>query len=233
MEKVIKKVITMMVVLILTAALSLCAFADDYDPDKNGSLTISFADIISKQPGENIEADIFRVADIYYEDGELMYELLEEFSDVIESDNGIEFAANLYRTATLKNVSGMKIFSNSEGYIVVDNCDKGLYLIVSPDENFEPFLVSIPQYEDGIMIYDVKAKPKTEITPETTTENSSNTTKKNDQNGKTEQHTNPDSTLPRTGMVQWPIPILAFCGAIIFAIGYIVNEREKRKEKKK
>ena len=249
MDKTVKKLIALMVTVIIMVASTVCAFAVEIDDSKPCSLTIVFIDSVSKQASENLKADIYRVADVYFEDGEMKYELLEDFSNVEESSDGIEFALNLYRMVDLKNISGTELYSNSEGYVVLEDCEKGLYLVDSPDGNFDPFVVSVPQYEDGELIYDVQAKPKTELEPEPTTPTDrtdrtdytdhtdhNGTTKTPDKTGSiytTRQYSNNDKTLPRTGMVQWPIPILAFFGALFFAIGYIVNEREKQKEKKK
>ncbi|HZK00263.1 MAG TPA: hypothetical protein VFC79_09655, partial [Tissierellaceae bacterium] len=36
-------------------------------------------------------------------------------------------------------------------------------------------------------------------------------------------------TLPQTGMLWWPVPILALSGATIFGIGLASNKKQKRK----
>lgn len=105
-----------------------------------------------------------------------------------------------------------------DGMIRFDNLDAGVYLLrkwsCEDPERLEmlPALVYLPTYHQASDRWEHTARviPKfswqTDPVPPPTT---------------------PDSKLPQTGMVQWPIPVLAVAGMFLLVIGYGMIRRSK------
>ncbi len=105
-----------------------------------------------------------------------------------------------------------------------------------------PFLVSIPeQTSDGTAwTYAVTANPKSEPSDNQPKDDGDNTDHPDD---KTEPNTKPDTSgkrpsgsdtssttkkdLPYTGILQWPIPVLAGTGLVLMILGWNVKKNKK------
>lgn len=88
----------------------------------------------------------------------------------------------------------------------------GLYLVVQSQASpgYSPlnaFLVTVPYMQDGTYQYDVTADAKSSLEkePESTTPTKP-----------------PASSLPQTGQTNWPIPVLAVVGMLLFAAGWLL-----------
>ena len=91
------------------------------------------------------------------------------------------------------------------GTVLYEDLEPGLYLAVQQEsavgyKKFLPFLVRIPMEIDGELFYDIPACPKV---------------------SRIEQ-----SSLPQTGQLRWPVPVLAVLGVGLFGIGFY--NRKKR-----
>lgn len=112
----------------------------------------------------------------------------------------------------------------ADGRAVFTDLPTGLYLIIQeePAEGFTPlgsFLVGVPYLEDGEYQYDVTATIKSEVErePEPTAP----------------LPTEPGPSLPQTGQLNWPIPLLAVSGSVLFIAGWILcfgNKRERHEK---
>lgn len=169
-----------------------------------------------------------------------------------------ETAAILTSFVQNNGITGISVKTNDEGTAFVGNCKTGLYLVVPegmpsslPYGPINPFLISLPAISsDGdTWEYSVKAAPKVPLYPadNTATTNKNGTTtkpsssytsaKSNVANVSTSKPYNPTaptkpSQLPNTGMLKWPVPIMAAAGPVLFAFGYLdVIGRKKRNEK--
>ena len=110
----------------------------------------------------------------------------------------------------------------------------GLYLIIQKDHHasagFYPlngFLVSIPWWDGTGYQYDVRVAAKTSpdrIPPETPdTEETPGQT--------ATPPTEPEETvpeLPQTGQLSWPVPAMAVCGMLLFAIGWWLYTADRK-----
>ena len=108
---------------------------------------------------------------------------------------------------------------NSDGKAVFSKVTPGLYLVVQTQrctgyELLPPFLVSVPMNEDGHYRYDIDAAGKFKPTPKPNTPNTPN---KPDKPGTPDK---PGSRLPQTGQLNWPVPVLAGAGLVLFALGW-------------
>jgi len=167
-----------------------------------------------------------------------------------------ETAAVLTSFVQNNDITGICAKTNDKGTAFVGNCKTGLYLVVAermpsdlPYGQINPFLISLPAASaDGDTLeYSVKAAPKVPLQPDdnatatnqngttTKTSNSSTSAKSNAVNiSRPSNPTAPTkpSQLPNTGMLKWPVPIMAVAGPVLFAFGYLdVIGRKKRNEK--
>lgn len=137
------------------------------------------------------------------------------YFDEIEENELTKEDVRRYEQKVLSGeATGVPVVSDNNGFVCLKDCKEGIYFVKSEKEIFEAFCVTVP-YKGK---YNVDASPKIELYKETPSSPSSPNNKINEK-------------LPQTGMLQWPIPLLAFGGVIVFAIGYIINETSKRKEK--
>lgn len=117
---------------------------------------------------------------------------------------------------------------NSGGKAVFSQVTPGLYLVVQTQrcsgyEPLSPFLVSVPMNEDGHYRYDIDAAGKFKPTPEPSNPNTPDKPSTPDK---------PGNRLPQTGQLNWPVPVLAGTGLVLFALGWWLcfGQRKKRHE---
>lgn len=179
----------------------------------------------------------------------------------LDTDSNNEFkketATVLANFVNCNSIKGISVKTNCNGKAFVGNCRIGLYLVIAdkmpsdiPYGQIMPFLISLPSVSDSNTLeYSVNAAPKVplrsidDITTTTTSSNQSGTTTKpSDINNTVNSNitsgsynsTSPTkpSQLPNTGMLKWPVPVMAVAGPLLFAFGYLdVIGRKKRDEK--
>jgi LPXTG-motif cell wall-anchored protein len=100
----------------------------------------------------------------------------------------------------------------------------GLYLVIqeTPAPGFSAlnaFLVSVPQLEDGVYVYEVTATIKSELEREPDPTDPPPTT--------------PGPTLPQTGQLNWPVPVMAVSGMVLFLLGWFLYSKNGKKNYEK
>ena len=176
---------------------------------------------------EGATFDIYKVAEITedveflkteeFEDCEETLENLEEadwseaakkYADFAESDEAIEpFSSGK------TDSEGIVSFPNGE-----EEMTTGLYLVVGQECEIDgvvykcdPFFICLPNPDpDGEWIYDLTATPK--VTTDTT-------------DVVPDQDVPKNTKLPQTGMLLWPIPVLAGVGLVFFMIGWAKRQK--------
>lgn len=117
--------------------------------------------------------------------------------------------------------------ADASGKAKFENVECGLYLVVQKQtangyERMSPFVVSVPMTNSSGTgwSYDVTARPKVEpvptYVPETTPEPTPRPSSPSGEN------------LPQTGMLMWPVPVLAGAGIALFAVGWVLCFGRKR-----
>lgn len=108
--------------------------------------------------------------------------------------------------------------------------DTGLYLVwqeagdVSEGLSaIQPFLISVPRWENDHYTLDVVASPKVPLLPEPTEPSTT----------PTEPPDKPPPQLPQTGQLNWPIPIMATVGLLLLIIGLLLCAGRKRRDYEK
>ena len=205
----------------------------------SGSITVVMINKADKQPLENRDVTVIKVADCSYTDSDISFSLNSDFSDTGADLDNPESAETLYSSVKSKGINGLTEKSDADGKAVFSSCELGAYLVYSPDEIFAPFLVFVPMVTDDGICFDITAEPKIDIPDETepATDADTNTTKpaSGTDTQTSSQPSSPSSPsskekLPQTGMLQYPIPILGLCGVLMFSKGFIMYVNGKKEE---
>ena len=109
--------------------------------------------------------------------------------------------------------------TNESGVCVFTGLEPGLYLVYrlegNKDHSVESFLISVPNIIDGVIKYDVSAKPKVlrgpieppTIEPEKPTYR---------------------PFIPLTGITRWPFPVLIISGIIFIIVGKYLEKQDEK-----
>lgn len=218
--KLFKTTLILIIVPIICSVLCLSAFAEDIDFDKKGSISISLSSDGNTVSGGNVT--IYHIATLSRSDEGYVFSMTDDFTnsnillDVITSR---ETAKEFLKYAVDNEIDGITESVDGNGNAAFDELELGLYLMAQNEaaegfEKFEPFIISVPLNSDGKYIYDVDASPKIDIERE-----------ESDSDSSTPESTPPD--IPQTGMLKWPIPVLAISGLVLFSIGWALCMRKK------
>ena len=216
MRKYHKAIAATLTALVLLAVLPIISCAHDVpDLDRYGSISLSLVYNNVAVTGGTFK--LWRVGDVKENDGNYSFEkadVISEYSGTLDNISSPALAENLAKYVHENDIASAASGNNSTGTIVFRALLPGLYLIQQTEassgyQSVSPFLVSIPQNEDGTYIYDVSASPKVGTMIPT-------------------QPTLPDgSKLPQTGQLNWPVPVLAIAGMVIFLIGWAIHRTKK------
>lgn len=108
------------------------------------------------------------------------------------------------------------------GKVEFKDLSAGLYVVWQEESDacdglsaFQPFLISVPRWQNDAFVMDVVATPKVPLQdapppPETT------------------PPPPPPPELPNTGQLNWPIPVMAVSGVMLMIVGLILCVNRKR-----
>lgn len=189
---------------------------------------------------------LYRVAEAVTDGAELAYALTENFAGSGAAAGDLsdrELAGKLEKYAEEQKLEGKVQKADADGAVRFENLSTGLYLLVQKGSlsgyyRISSFLVSVPMTgEDGMgWQYRVNASPKTGIRSRSGGSGGGGSTPRG---GSTpgggpgsdpepvEAVEIPSGTLPQTGQLNWPVPVLAGSGVLLFAVGWWLNFGEK------
>ena len=185
------------------------------DLDAQGSVRVQMKTDSTPVPGGSLT--LYRVGAIVQTDtgfGFVPAGEFEGYPGTLE-DLGKTTAAELAEYAKANSLPGESKTIDETGTAVFDPLEPGLYLLTQPKSGdgylpADPFLVTLPMAQDGSYVYQVDASPKVTLHPAPT------------------QPTQPgDPTLPQTGQLNWPIPVLVAAGASCLIAGVILGRKGK------
>lgn len=214
-------------VLLLTAVLALSmihSVSAHEVPDLSKSGTITFQVTWEGEPLEDGEFRMYRVGDIVENDGDFLFALVPELADSGVNLENTDDPALAQQLADLAADAGLEFLTaaveNGQAYFA--DVVPGLYVVVQTEActgfaKMNPFLISMPRFEDGAYVMDVVAKPKVPMETEPT-----------EPTDPTEPTTPPPPELPQTGQLNWPVPLLASAGLAFFALGWVLCFKRKR-----
>lgn len=250
--KVIKAIFFMLLALCLLCGVSIAACAHEVpDEDQKGTITVEMEYNGSIVTGGALAA--YRVGQVVEDDGNYSFEktdAMKDFTGSYENIDSADLAKAVAAYAAQKKITADATAKNENGKAVFSNMELGLYLIVqtTKSEGYEAinaFLVSIPMNEEEHYVYEVTAEGKFQLTqaPEPTTPDQTEPTTPDqteptppdqpkptppDQPKPTAPNQPKDSTLPQTGQLNWPVPLLAVLGLCLFAVGWALRFGRKR-----
>lgn len=237
-----------MIVSLLLMCMMLCmaaapVYAHDV-PDLNRSGSVS----ITMHSGDEAVAGgsliCYRAGDVSENKGIYEFRLSVDFADSRVSLDDIsdsDTALKLSQWAEKEIIEGTVQKIDGSGHVVFSDLKPGLYLMVQ-DEAADgyykavPFLVSVPMNENGIYIYDVEASPKVELEkkPEPGTPENPETpvtpVTPTEPTAPTEPVKPHEPTLPQTGQLNWPVPVMCISGLVLLAIGFLLRNSKKKIE---
>lgn len=210
--------------LLLFCSMSVTAYAHEVpEPSKTGYITVTMTYKDKAVPGGTLT--LYKVGNVKEDDGNYRFVLTDDFvgsHTSLENIQSDQLAKTLASYASDKEMAGTTKTVGNDGSVDFPNLELGLYLLVQTDaasgySKANPFLVSVPMQEDGGYCYEVDASPKVELKPSPTTPYSPSVP------------TKPSSpSLPQTGQLNWPIPVLAVLGILLFSAGWVLRFGRKR-----
>ena len=231
-NKLIKKIFCAVVVCLIVFLASFNAFAQSTNLPSNEKGTL----VLNLSYKGNAIADgeftIYCVA-LLNEDEE-SYSLTKDFEECSIDFNNLndnDLPNYIYEYIMLNNIKGTAKQVNYKGKVIFEGLEDGLYLIAQTKGSLGykaalPFLAEIPNYnsQENKWEYDIEANPK--VLPDDMTV----PTEPTEPTVKPETPvTKPSDALPHTGQLNWPIPVMAFAGIVLFAIGFILYNEGKKK----
>lgn len=217
-----KRIWSFLLMLAVLQLLMGVAFAAQPFPDlsQNGSITLTM-----NMEGEKLDGgrlNLYRVGDLVRNpDGSYAFQPvkgLEKVNIDHESLNNPDLAQSVLSAAAESKLE-YHTTSIINGEAVFSGLPVGLYLVWQKEADatpgysaIQPFLISIPRMQDDGYVLDVVADPKVPLEP-------------------APPETPPPSPPPRvpnTGQLNWPIPVMALAGTILFVFGWILWSGRKK-----
>ena len=187
------------------------------------------------------------VADATVKEGpKIAYATRPEFA-AFDCDWGGQTASQLHAAATAMKDTALHLAQNcptgitdADGQLTWKNLAPGLYMVVrvqaAPENETtlaDPFLVSVPLLEDGVLYSTVTTTPKFAVEEETGTPPEPTPL----QPAATPEPVIPQgmdvpaaSRLPQTGQLDWPIPILLVAGAGLLMLGLALRHKQENSD---
>lgn len=170
--KMRKRAFTLWIAMVLLGLMQLTAYAKEVpDLSRVGSIQITMRRGDRVVPGGSLT--IYRVGDIFEDDGNYSFVLNESYASSglsLEDIQSAELAKQLSQYARTNKLEGTAKNIGSDGTVMFDNLEPGLYMLVqnraaSGYFAADPFLLGLPMPEGETYLYDVVAAPKVELRP--------------------------------------------------------------------
>ncbi len=215
-----KSILSLLCVVLLLSVLPLSAWAHQV-PDVNRTGSISVTMTHDKKPVSGGTLTIYRVADVVESDGNYSFAYTPTFSGCtadLADPAAPAVAEKLADFVKKHSLAGTTKTIGTDGKVTFTGLKTGLYILIqkTPASGFnavKPFVIGIPNNDNGNYVYDVDASPK--IALETAPTKPSTET------------TIPDETIPQTGQTNWPVPVLLVTGLLFVAGGWYMRKSGK------
>lgn len=226
MKRTLRRILALLICcLVFSLPVSAQGSAADLDLGRTGDISLTIKDKKGIAPTRGTIACI-QVARVVREDGDLGYELVNGFEKTklsLEAFVKEEQSASRLVKDVEKNLPSRaekQTCKISAGKVRFTDLELGLYLIRQESkfknhESIQSFLVTLPMDGDEGWVYEVSATPKVGTV-------SQNPPKSPPSGGGY-------TRLPQTGQLNWPVPVLALSGLVIFSLGWLLT-RDKHEE---
>lgn len=208
----------LLILMLSAVTLGASALAAVTDLTRKGSITVTVKDSAKKEPIPGGTMTVIPVCTVN-ESGYVYTTAFKDCTVSLDNPGSADTAKAIDKYAKDNNITGTSKLIDSKGTVEFKDLPLGMYLILQTRaaigyDVLQPFLVTVPVEMEGHYVYDVNATPKAgeaSKTPTTPTSSSSSSSSSGSSSSQT--------TLPQTGQLIWPIPILAFCGTASLLIG--------------
>ena len=153
----------------LLLTLPVTVFAQRFDADRVGSISVTLVDQAQKRPVADAQIAVYHVASVERNSsGKLVYTYTEDFEACGFELNDPRLSTKLEAFAEEWSVPAETAVTDAGGKAVLEGLPLGLYLIrqIGPAANgviCMPFLVTVPNEIGGGYEYDVDARPKADV----------------------------------------------------------------------
>ena len=164
-----RKMIALCVTALLILTCSFTVFAQDFDPEKTGFVSVTLTEQYDEEPIVGAELSLYYIATVVMDaDGKLIYDYTKDFKQFNTAIDDASLATKLDAFVSQHNVPSIKITTNAEGTALCDEIPLGLYFVKQTGvvEGFAPctsFVVTVPGMNADGYVYEVNASPKTEV----------------------------------------------------------------------
>ena len=215
-----KRIIAIIILAVCLLSMHSAAFAQHDVPDFSRTANVSIAMRYGTKPVTGGTMTAYRVGEIIEVNGDFIFAPTGEFTawgSSFEDISSKDLAKELLAFAKENEVEDYATV-NIGGDALADFSDMelGLYLFTQKDPcpgyySVAPFLVSLPGLdENGCYVYDISIDSKTELV-------------------KAPVYSAPPPHS-QTGQLNWPVPLLAIVGILLFTSGWILFFGRKREE---
>lgn len=207
-------VLILLVVALVCPLVGTASAREGLSLSKTGSITVTMRDPETQEGVPGGTLTLYRVGRVQSWNGNASFVLTEEFAGSSLSLHNVyspELAQALADYAREAGIAGETRTIGDDGTVAFPDLKTGLYLLVQEEaaEGYNavsPFLVTLPMRTSSGYVYDVDASPKVEL----------------ERLPEDPPAENPDTTLPQTGLLNWPVPVLAISGLLLFAAGWLL-----------
>lgn len=199
--------------------LSLCVTAvfghEAPDLGKGGTITIQWKFQEKALPDGALRA--FQIGTLQDIDGDFSFAPLSAYKDKDLSEENLTPDLAKELAGMVQAPDGFKPSSFENGVVTFDGLELGLYLIIqtktiSGFEKITPFLVSVPLWDKDHYLYEISVSEKFELKKTPSTPDTPD---------------KPGPTLPQTGQVNWPVPVLLTLGLVLIVSGAALRRKSK------
>ena len=212
-----RRLICLLAVIAMVLALQSPVFAHnilDWTQDGKGSITINLGYVEDTADFGSLQ--LLRVAEVQETDGNCAFVPTAEFASVWDEEADLRDPEVAFGLLAYAMEAGLEFDVRTvpaDGTVVFEELKLGLYLVAQgdPAEGYEainPFLIGVPNLEDGVYTYQVEASPKVSVKPLPT------------EPPKPTEPRPPEPYLPQTGQLNWPVPLMAAAGLVLFVMGW-------------
>lgn len=222
------KILSFLSVLVLVYSLALNVSAAHPVPDlsRNGSITfvMNYGDVLL----DGGRLRLYRVGNIAENDGNYYFAPVEKLRGIDVDLNSVTDSKLAPKLVSYGKTARLPVISVpiAEGRAALVDLSPGLFVVWQEGEDatdgyspIQPFLISIPRFQNGQYILDILCDPKVPL--ETEPPPPPSTTPPSNPPG------TPPPRLPQTGQLNWPVPVMAISGCILFVLGLILYSGRK------
>ena len=163
-----RKVIAVFLLVWILAMAPITAFAQEFDPDRMGCVSVTLIDRDGETPITGAELSLYYVATVAHNSSHLNYIFTDTFANCgcVLDDPALTATLDAFVTEYAAPVQ--KQVTDAQGYAAFADLPLGLYFVKQTGTvaGYAPctsFLVTVPNSDDGGYVYDVNASPKTDI----------------------------------------------------------------------